>query len=62
MTIFKEHKRFDILKNTTVRALNIILIRTPKNLINKTFQIQFPILIKEHMLKEKDIIFVEVSQ
>lgn len=62
MTVFKEHKRFDILKNVTVRSLNIILIRTPKHLINKTFQIQFPIFIKEHMLKEKDSIFIEVSQ
>ena len=42
--------------------MNIILIRTPKSLLNKTFQIQFPIFIKEHMLKEKDIIFVDVSQ
>jgi len=62
MTVFKEHKRFDILKNVTVRSLNIILIRTPKHLINKNFQIQFPIFIKEHMLKEKDNIFIEVSQ
>jgi hypothetical protein len=51
LTLYKDHKHFSILKNTTVRSLNIILIRTPIKKISRTFQIQFPVSLKEYLIK-----------
>ncbi len=48
ITMFKDKQQI-LLKSNIVRSLNIMLIRTPKAEINKTFQIQFPGFIKENL-------------
>jgi hypothetical protein len=49
---FKESKQFGILKKQVVRALNIMLIRNPKEQINQTIKLTLPILIKDHLMAE----------
>jgi hypothetical protein len=49
---FKESKQFGILKKQVVRALNIMLIRTPKEQINQTIKLTLPILIKDNLMAE----------
>lgn len=39
-----------------------MLIRTPKEQINKIFQRQLPLFIKEHLLEKNEMIFLNVPQ
>jgi hypothetical protein len=52
LAAFKENKQFAVLKKQVVRALNIMLIRTPKEQINQTIKLTLPILIKENLMAE----------
>jgi hypothetical protein len=49
LSCFKDSKQLLILKANVARTLNIMLIRTPKGEINRTFQWQLPLFIKEHL-------------
>lgn len=59
--MFKD-KQLVTLKSNLARSLNIMLIRTPKGEINRTFQIHFPIFLKENLFEKMDEVFVNVPE
>lgn len=62
LTGFKENKQFGILKTQIVRALNIMLVRTPKEQINQTIKLTLPILLKDYLITESNQIFENVPE
>jgi hypothetical protein len=50
------------LKSQVVRALNLILIRTPKEQINQTIKLTLPVLIKDYLMSESQLIFENVPE
>lgn len=59
--MFKD-KPLGILKSNLARSLNMMLIRTPKGEINRTFQIHFPSFLKENLIEKIDEIFINVPE
>jgi hypothetical protein len=62
LTGFKENKQFGVLKTQIIRALNIMLVRTPKEQINQTIKLTLPILLKDHLMTESNQIFENVPE
>lgn len=62
LTSFKENKQFGVLKTQVIRALNTMLIRTPKEQINQTIKLTLPILLKDHLMAESNQIFENVPE